>query len=549
MSVLGSAIRQSRGKLAWAVLAGVVSGASGVGMIAMVQRELARPEPSSWRIGLAFAVLCVVGAVARVVAHITTIRVGQGAIASLCVRICRQTLAMPLERFERLDSSALLAVLTEDVVLVSQALAGLPQLCIDVPIVVGCLLYIAWLSPAVLVGGLLFAAAAVTAYMMMAGKALARIREARSRQDQLVEHFRTLIHGFRELKQHQPRRRAFLAEQLEPAAQSVREGTARGLALYAIVLSWGQLAYFGFLGVVAFGLPTWVGLDRGAASGVVLVLLFLLGPLDWLISWLPMLGTARASMGRIAAWMPRLESADGPGPETSTETEIRPLPFRGEIELAGIAYHYEGRDPGDDGFQLGPIDLALRAGEVTILAGGNGSGKTTLLKLLTGLYEPTQGTIRLDGRDVGEGDREAYRQLFSTVFNDGHLFRTLIGLNADDQEASQAIERMDLADRVGVTDQTFSTVDLSQGQRGRLALISAILEDRPVYVLDEWAANQDARFKRFFYHEVLPELRSQGKAVLVISHDEAYYELADRVVRLRDGRVEGWESLVADQRN
>ncbi|MFO0958316.1 MAG: cyclic peptide export ABC transporter [Isosphaeraceae bacterium] len=545
MSVLGQAVYRSRKTLAWAVAAGVASGAAGVGMIALVQAELARPGPSSWRMGAAFAALCVVGAVARVAAHVATIRAGQGAIASLCVRICRQTLAMPLERFEKLDSSALLAVLTEDVVLVAQAMAGLPQVCIDVPIVAGCLLYIGWLSPPVLLGGLIFAALAVSAYLAMAGRALARIRAARSRQDQLVGHFRTLIHGFRELKQHGPRRRAFLSELLEPTAQGVREGTARGLGLYAIVLSWGQLAFFSFLGVVAFALPAWVGLERPAASGIVLVLLFLLGPLDWLISWLPVLGSARASMGRISALMPQLEGADE---ASDAAAEIRPLPFRGEIELDGIAYHYEGRDPGDDGFRLGPIDLTLRAGELVILAGGNGSGKTTLLKLLTGLYEPNGGAIRIDGRELGDGDREAYRQLFTAVFNDGHLFRDLIGLDAADLEsrASSSLERMDLGGRVGVTERAFSTVELSQGQRGRLALISALLEDRPVYVLDEWAANQDARFKRFFYHEVLPELRAAGKAVLVISHDETYYDLADRVVRLREGRVEGWESLVAE---
>lgn len=545
MSILGQSIRASRRTLGWAVAAGVVSGLSGVGMIAMVQHELSRSEPSTWRMGLAFGVLCVVGALARVAAHVATIRVGQGAIAALCVRICRQTLAMPLERFERLDSSALLAVLTEDVVIVSQALAGMPQVCIDVPIVVGCLLYVGWLSPAVLVGGLAFAIVAVTAYMTMAGKALARIREARSRQDRLVEHFRTLIHGFRELKQHGPRRRSFLTDLLEPTAQGVREGTARGLALYAIVLSWGQLAYFGFLGVVAFAMPGLIGLDRASASGIVLVLLFLLGPLDWLISWLPTLGAARASMGRISAWLPRLDGAE----EAALTAEARPLPFPGEIELHGISYHYEGRDPGDDGFRLGPIDLTLRSGEVVILAGGNGSGKTTLLKLLTGLYEPSAGTIRLDGRDLAHDDREGYRQLFTTVFNDGHLFRELIGLETHEDEAIRAIERMDLADRVGFADRAYSTIDLSQGQRGRLALISALLEDRPVYVLDEWAANQDARFKRFFYHEVLSELRHNGKAVLVISHDEAYYDLADRVVRLREGRVEGWESLAAERHN
>ena len=201
-----------------------------------------------------------------------------------------------------------------------------------------------------------------------------------------------------------------------------------------------------------------------------------------------------------------------------------------------FTYH-DDRD--DHGFSLGPLDLTLRRGEIVVLAGGNGSGKTTLVKLLAGLYRPESGVVRIDGRAVANADGEAYRQLFSVVFADGYLFPDLRGLAADpiDEPARAGLDRLELAQWVSVRDGVFSTLDLSQGQRRRLALLGAWLEDRPFCILDEWAANQDPAFKQMFYNKLLPEMRSAGKGLLVISHDEDYFDVADRVIRLRDGRV------------
>jgi putative ATP-binding cassette transporter len=91
---------------------------------------------------------------------------------------------------------------------------------------------------------------------------------------------------------------------------------------------------------------------------------------------------------------------------------------------------------------------------------------------------------------------------------------------------------------VQVKDGSFSSIALSQGQRKRLALLTAYLEDRSIYVFDEWASDQDPMFKQIFYTQLVPELKQRGKTILVISHDDHYFHLADRIVKLDSGKLE-----------
>ena len=184
--------------------------------------------------------------------------------------------------------------------------------------------------------------------------------------------------------------------------------------------------------------------------------------------------------------------------------------------------------------------MTIYPGELIFLIGGNGSGKTTLVKLLMGLYEPESGEIRVDNKPVTAADCDDYRQQFSAVFFDFYLFERLFGFDPKniDSESQKYLDLLQLSHKLTVKNGKLSTIELSQGQRKRVALLNAYLEDRPIYIFDEWAADQDPQFKRVFYYELVPELKSRGKTVIVISHDDRYYSLADRLIKLESGRVE-----------
>ncbi|QEH34737.1 ABC transporter ATP-binding protein YojI [Aquisphaera giovannonii] len=518
--------------------AGAAGGVAGVALIALVRRQLdgGAPAPAA---AMAFLGLCVLAVAMRVASQVAMVRLGQGAVRELTLRVVRRTLRLPLREFESIDTAGLLATLTQDVVVLANALSSVPQFAINVPIVAASVAYVGWLSPLLFLCGVSFAALAVAAYMTLARRAIRELRAARRVQDRLVAAFQAMGSGSRELRQHDGRRRALLHDSLEPASAELRDRSVRAMATFAIADAWSQLAFFGFIGFVLFAAPRIQPIPTGTLAAAVLVVLYLMTPLDVIINGLPAMGRARVALGRIRALVPAM---DGDEPEAAASTaEARPA-FRESLRLDGVTFRYrEGAD--DREFRLGPVDLELRAGEVVFLAGGNGSGKTTLAKLISGLYEPEAGAVLVDGQPVGDDDQAAYRSLFSVVFADGHLFGDYRGLpGAPDELARRAgagLRRLELAGRVEVDGESrsFSTLDLSQGQRRRLALLGALLEDRPILVVDEWAANQDPTFKSVFYHRILHELRAAGKTLLVVSHDETYFEVADRVLRLSEGRV------------
>lgn len=361
------------------------------------------------------------------------------------------------------------------------------------------------------------------------------ISRSRETTDVVFKHLRGLIEGIKELKMHRRRRNEFYSKLIEPNTRSMEQDNATGEIIWAAATSWGHILFFIFIGLVLFAVPRLQPVDSLVLTGYTLTIMYMMGPLEFVLNFMPSLTRANVAMKKIDTLTNSLD--EQVVIEAASDSDVNPA--WQSIDFLGIQHAYR-RENEDSEFTLGPIDLSLRPGEILFITGGNGSGKTTLAKLLVGLYIPQQGEIRLDGKPITDERRDNYRQLFSVVFSDFFLFENLLGVSDFNVEtkAQEYLSKLQLDRKVEIKDKTLSTLELSQGQRKRLALLTAYLEDRSIYVFDEWAADQDPQFKEIFYFELLARLKAAGKTAIVISHDDRFYHVADRVIKLNYGLVE-----------
>ncbi len=528
-------IHYSRRTAILAILAGIISGVSTTAMLGVINAALRGDGPSPRNLIWAFLAFCLLLPLARFVSEWLLLRLGQGALLELRMRLCRQILATPLRHLEEFGASRLMSSLTDDIPTITNALLAIPLICINVAVVIAGLIYLGWLSWWVLLLVLGFMAVGIATYQLAVIKAIGFFNVAREHTEALFSHFRALTEGTKELKLHRRRREVFAAEILESSANAFREQVVKGSTVYSVASSWGQALGFVVIGLLVFAIPVWYSLSTQVMTGYVLVLLFVVTPLQVVMTMWPQLSRANIAVGRVEELGLSLTKY-ATEERTSSHNDL-PVTWE-SLELREVMHNYPSEEK-DEGFMLGPIDLTLRPGELVFFTGGNGSGKTTLAKLLVGLYAPESGEILLDGKPITEENRDHYRQIFAVVFSDFYLFDSLLGMESQqlDEQALEYLKQLQLTQKVQVKDGVLSTTNLSQGQRKRLALLTAYLEDRPIYLFDEWAADQDPLFKQVFYYELLPELKARGKTVLVISHDDRFYEVGDRIIKLDYGKI------------
>ncbi|KXO95915.1 ATP-binding cassette domain-containing protein [Tsukamurella pseudospumae] len=566
MKLLKFLISISPAAIAAAVAAGLVAGAANAYLLTLIN-GLVAPGPMPTVTVTQFVVTAVVVVVAGVASQLILLHLAQAAVYRLRARLSQRVLAAPLEHIERLGDHRLLATLTEDVRSLSMAVSGIPGLCIDLATIIGALTYLATVSGAlfaVSVAGTLIGIACVETVLRRVRETYRRAREL---DDALIGSFQEVTHGIKELKLHRGRRADFLDHKLLGTAEDLRGKHVAAGTRFAGGQALGQVLQLGTMVLILFVLARALELPRETMIGYVLVTTFLSMPMQSLMHRIPDLLRGDVALAKIRGLDLSLETARD---ESALPYDDRPL-SDGTVELRGVGYEYlpepppghgppgrpgpggpggppphpgPGLPPGPPpgvphGFRLGPIDLTLRPGEVTFVVGGNGSGKSTLAKLLSGLYAPRIGELRIGGEVVGPQNTEWFRQHTTAVFSDFHLFDDYLGLAADDLDdrVRGLLHDLELAHAVTVQDGKLSTLALSTGQRKRLALLTALLEDRPVYLFDEWAADQDPRFRAVFYDRIIGDLRARGKTVVVITHDDRYFDRADQLVKLDFGQV------------
>jgi putative pyoverdin transport system ATP-binding/permease protein len=537
MKLFSFLFRYSQRMVTIAIVTGIIAGGSSAALVAFINANLNNSRSPSgmtvWLMTALVAAVFISGLASRLILN----RLSRRAVFDMRMRLCREVLAVPLRRLEEIGSHQILAALTEDVAHISAAIINIPLFFINLMLSLACFVYLGSLSLLVFFFLSLFLVMAILSMEVLDRRAMRFHEMARREWDRLFKYFRALVDGSKELKLHQLRREAFLSQLLESTTKSHLRNWLSGRDFESASASWNQSLFFIFIVLILFGLPHLSEINRQTLASYAVTFLYMAGPVAQVVSLIPIFNNATVSLRKIEELGLSLASS---GENVSAGPVERAAMLSWEqLEMSGVTHTYY-RERDHRSFTLGPIDLTFYPGELVFLVGDNGSGKTTLAKLLTGLYTPESGEIRMNGEPITDLNLEGYRQYFSMIFSDPYLFEQLLGLDTPnlDSKAREYITRLQLDHKVTVKDGTLSTVELSAGQRKRLALLTAYLEDRPIYVFDEWAADQDPVFKDFFYYHLLPELHLKGKTILVISHDDRFYSAASRLIKLENGRVE-----------
>lgn len=523
------------------LICGVISGVASIAVVSVINEAIhndgSRLQALYWFIGLSATALILRNGAALFPAY-ASMRI----MTRLRIALCRKILATPLEEVDRRGPPNVLTMLTNDIPQLNTTLIIMPTILVETTVFlfgIGYLAYLSWVVLALTVSLMILG---VGLYLFFFSCGVRNTSRVRDEYTAFNEYTHALVFGLKELKLNGVRRRWFGRSAIEASSTRVARYNFVERLWYTAADNVGQFTLSLLIGCLLFAAPLVSAVDPKIMTASVLAVLYIMGPLSLLVTAMPLIAAGRVACTRLSEFG---FSINDPHPEP-IETDVPKVHLLehkkswNRIELKTVRMHYQELHA-ESGFSLGPIDLTVQAGELIYIVGGNGCGKSTLAKLICGLYIPQGGEVLLDGKPITDESRNDYRDLFSAVFSDFHLFNRLIGPDEEDGNPTLArkyLETLGLADKIKIEGLGYSTTKaLSYGQQKRLALVCAYMEDRSVYVLDEWAADQDPPFKKFFYEELLPDLKRRGKTVLIITHDDQYFQLADRIIKLSDGQV------------
>ncbi|TWU31980.1 cyclic peptide export ABC transporter [Novipirellula artificiosorum] len=513
------------------VVLGGGSGLATLALITLIHRAFSGEASQSSLLPFLFAAACAVVLVLQVLSKCILTRLSQSTAARLQFELCNRIMAAPLPELESVGPHRLLGTLQGDVGAITAALSNFPSVCASAMVLVSGVGYLASLSVPLACCTVIMASLGIASYLAGVHWANHHLRRAREDRDEVSKQLQAMVFGIKELKANNRRCVDFMYDVLLPADTAMRERLIKGTDILGGAHTWGRLSLFIGIGLLIFVWPRIWTVTPETLMGYTLTILYLTSPLDSILGWLPALNSAAISLNKINALGLMIDPAKSPS-VTTEDTGFR------SIALRDVSYSYHSPNDDEEGFHLGPIDLQVLPGEVLFIVGGNGSGKTTLAKLLTGLYAPQSGDILVDRQTIDTASMGDYRQLFSTVFVEGHLFDRLLGIDENPLLLKHWANLLGIDDKVNFETGRLTTHKLSRGQHKRLAMLVACLDQRPVFVFDEWAAEQDPTFKEIFYREIVPKLTRDGRAVVAITHDDRYFFAADRIVELVDGRID-----------
>jgi putative ATP-binding cassette transporter len=450
---------------------------------------------------------------------------------------------MELQDAESIGTARIISVLSSDTQTISQVASPLAFSVQSLIMTIFAVMYLGFISITGLILAVVISGFAIWSFLSHSKAVEKALTSAQNQASEMQQQVMSLVEGFKELKLSKEKANDAVTSATQSSAASIEYKLVAHKAISQdFVLS--QLSIFSLLGTMAFVVPYFNPDTSDNIKESIAAVMFLVSPLFGLIGNVPTITAANLSANNLVEFESLLKSMEVNETnidELNTTNAIMPtgavngvqndLSFT-RLTMENVRFAYNAKD----GFSIGPLDFTINQGDLVFVSGNNGAGKTTILKILIGLYRPSSGLVLLDSKPVWPENITQYRNLFAVVFSDFYLFKKLYGVNSLDSAWAQTwLERLQLSKKVELINGQFSTTKLSTGQRKRLALFAALAEKKPILILDEWAADQDPGYRHFFYHEILPYIRSENITVIAITHDDSYYDLADRRLHLKDG--------------
>jgi putative pyoverdin transport system ATP-binding/permease protein len=461
--------------------------------------------------------------------QINLIKLTRGIVFDFRVELIEKIFLTSYQKFEKMDRGRVYTALNDDVDTIGNSTNMLVMLITSVVTAVGAFLYLASIAFWATILTLCLMTTMALLYYFVSRSTNKFYDDARDSTTVFMRLINSMIDGFKEISLHRNKKIAFKSD-VEMTANEYRQKISTADIRFTNAFLVGESLLVLLLGTNAFVVPKlFPGIQLHIVMSFVIVLLYLIGPINGILNSAPAILQLKVAWNRVQQFLKEIPA--------SVELPLS-KPVKGTIHnfsASNIAFQY--RDSNDQNvFMIGPIDIELKSGEILFIIGGNGSGKTTLAKLLTGLYELDKGTIKINGVVV-EGTQLS--EYFSAVFNPSHLFEKLYNIDVENRydEVNKYLKMLDLDEKVEISENKYSTINLSGGQRKRLALLQCYLEDCPIYLFDEWAADQDPGYRSFFYRTLLPEMKRSGKIVIAITHDDHYFDVADKVLKMEQGKV------------
>ncbi len=534
MSFLELVRREMHGSLPKLLLMSALGGISTAAILAAINAGL-QGQSSLWAPTLFLVALFLFVKTQYYVTISTTAEI-EAIIHKIRLRLMDQIRHAELLALEKIGRSRIVAAITSDTAILTQASN---MLCFSVQgavLIFFVAIYVAFLSLAAIATTIVVVGAAAAIFHFKNRRLIAEKQRSAEWEGRLFDRLTDFLDGFKEVRLNSARSADLFDDSLNVSRTAANIKIQSQAETFKLIVT-SQISMYVLLGAVVFVAPQFSdSLGGPALTKTTTALMFIVGACFGLVQSIPILLNANAAADRIE----KLEAALRATGSSPDEVDLVAPTHFDKIEMHGIVFRYTDRFS-ETAFKIGPIDFSLQPGELVFITGGNGSGKSTFLRVLAGLYPPDSGEIILDGEQVTADTRNRYRALMSAIFFDYHLFQRLYGINElEPGEVDRLLKQFRLSDKTGLSGGEFRTLDLSGGQRRRLALIVSLLEKRPILLLDEWTAEQDPEFRRKFYDELLPDLMRAGATVVVITHDDRYLDELDlpaRKIRMDEGRI------------